>query len=42
MPTLHIQMLGDLRLAYGDTGITRLSSARLPALLAYLLSLAVK
>ena len=37
MPRLHVQLLGDFRLAYGDTAITRLSSARLPALLAYLL-----
>ncbi len=36
MPTLHIQLLGDFRLAYGDTPLTSIESARLQSLLAYL------
>jgi predicted ATPase/DNA-binding SARP family transcriptional activator/transcriptional regulator with XRE-family HTH domain len=36
-PTLHIQLLGDFRLVYGDTIVSELNSARLQSFLAYLL-----
>ena len=35
--TLHIQLLGDFRLAYGDDPVTDVESPRLQSLLAYLL-----
>ncbi|MFQ6102464.1 MAG: ABC transporter substrate-binding protein [Anaerolineae bacterium] len=36
MPTLHIHLLGDLRLVYGDAPVTTVNSPRLQSLLAYL------
>ena len=36
-PTLHIQLLGNFYIKLGDTPVTRLNSARLQSLLAYLL-----
>jgi DNA-binding SARP family transcriptional activator len=35
--TLHIQLLGDFRLTYGDEPVTNVNSSRLQSLLAYLL-----
>jgi predicted ATPase/DNA-binding SARP family transcriptional activator len=37
MPTLHIHLLGDFRLTWGDTPISTIKAPRLHALLAYLL-----
>jgi predicted ATPase/DNA-binding SARP family transcriptional activator len=37
MPTLHIHLLGDFRLTYGDALVGNVSAPRLQALLAYLL-----
>ena len=37
LPMLHIRLLGDLRLAYGETALTTVNSPRLQALLAYLI-----
>jgi DNA-binding SARP family transcriptional activator len=37
MPVLHIHLLGDFRLTYGDALVTTFVQARLQALLAYLL-----
>ena len=36
VPTLHIRLLGDFSLFYGDQQVTSLNSARLQSLLAYL------
>ncbi len=36
-PILHIQLLGDFHLAYGDASLTKVSTSRLKSLLAYLL-----
>ena len=36
-PILHVQLLGDFRLAYGDALLPTVSTARLKSLLAYLL-----
>jgi len=36
-PRLHIHLLGDFRLSYGDEPVTSVKSARLQSLLAYLL-----
>ena len=35
--TLHVQLLGDFRLVYGDTPVTDVTTGRLQSLLAYLL-----
>lgn len=37
VPTLHVQLLGDFRLAYGDTPLTSVNTSRLKSLLAFLL-----
>jgi DNA-binding SARP family transcriptional activator len=37
IPILHIHLLGDFRLVYGDTLVTTVNSPRLQSLLAYLL-----
>jgi len=36
-PTLHVQLLGDFRLVYGDEAVTDVNTPRLQSLLAYLL-----
>src|SRR2546422_495143 len=36
VPTLHIRLLGDFSLFYGDQQVTSLNSTRLQSLLAYL------
>ena len=36
LPILHVQLLGDFRLVYGDELVTGVNSARLQSLLAYL------
>src|SRR3984893_901424 len=36
MPTLHLRLLGDFSLIYGDRQVTSLNSTRLQSLLAYL------
>jgi DNA-binding SARP family transcriptional activator len=35
--TLHVQLLGDFRLVYGDKPVTNVTTGRLQSLLAYLL-----
>src|SRR5438128_12597394 len=37
MPTLHIQLLGDFSLVYGDTPLRSVNSARLQSLLTFFL-----
>lgn len=37
VPTLHIRLLGDFSLLYGDQPITSLNTTRLQSLLAYLI-----
>ena len=36
MPTLHIRLLGELSLVFGDAPVTAVNTARLQSLLAYL------
>src|SRR2546426_546219 len=36
LPTLHVYLLGDFRLVYGEQLVTSVSSPRLQSLLAYL------
>lgn len=36
MPALHIQLLGDFRLTYGEEAVTSVNTTRLQSLLAYL------
>jgi hypothetical protein len=35
MPTLHLRLLGDFSLIYGDRQVTSLNTTRLQSLLAY-------
>ena len=37
MPLLHIQLLGDFQLTYGDQPVMTVNQARVQSLLAYLL-----